>query len=320
VAGYAVRRVTALAGGVGAARLLRGVARLVPARNFAIVVNTADDEEFYGLHVSPDLDTMVYNLAGIAPRERGWGIAGDSLRTLGALRRFYRSAWFGLGDLDLATHIHRTHALTSGRALHQVTAQIATAFGVNAQVLPMSNDTVRTIVHTRGGRRLTFQEYFVRRHARDPVARFSYRGLARARPAPGVIQAIRCADALLLPPSNPFTSIRPILGVAGVSRALRDRRAPLVAVSPVAGGRAVPGPLGRMLRAAGHPISPLGIAEVYHGLLDGMVIDSADAKTRRDLERRGLAVAIADIYMDTVPKSIAVARASLALLGELRRR
>ena len=316
----AVRRVTALAGGVGAARLLRGVAQLVAARDLAVVVNTADDEEFYGLHVSPDLDTTIYNLAGVAPPERGWGIAGDSSRTLGALRRFYSSVWFGLGDLDLATHIHRTHALARGRALHQVTAQIAAAFGVKTRVLPMSNDAVRTIVHTRRGRRLAFQEYFVRRGARDPVARFSYRGLARARPAPGVIQAIRRADALLLPPSNPFTSIRPILGVAGVSRALRHRRAPLVAVSPVAGGRAVRGPLGGMLRAAGHPVSPIGIAEVYHGLLDGMVIDSADAKVRHDLERRGLAVATADIYMDTVAKSIAVARASLALLRELRGR
>jgi LPPG:FO 2-phospho-L-lactate transferase len=283
-------------------------------------VNTADDEQFYGLHVSPDLDTMVYNLAGMAPRERGWGIAGDSSRTLGALRRFYRSSWFGLGDLDLATHIRRSHALASGRPLHRVTAEIANAFGVKARLLPMSNHPVRTIVHTRNGRKLAFQEYFVRRRARDPVARFSYRGLAHARPAPGVLEAIRGADALLLPPSNPFTSIRPILGVAGVSRALRDRRVPLVAVSPVVGGRAVRGPLGRMLRAAGHPVSALGIAEVYDGLLDGMVIDSTDARERRQLESRGLAVATADIYMDTVVKSIAVARTALVLLRELRER
>jgi LPPG:FO 2-phospho-L-lactate transferase len=320
VAGSAVERVTALAGGVGAARLLRGVARLVPGRDLAIVVNTADDEEFYGLHVSPDLDTMVYNLAGMAPRERGWGIAGDSSRTLGALRRFYRSSWFGLGDLDLATHIRRSDALASGRPLHRVTAEIADAFAVKVRVLPMSNDTVRTIVHTRGGQKLAFQEYFVRRRARDPVARFSYRGLTHARPAPGVLEAIRRADALLLPPSNPFTSIRPILGVKGVSRALTGRRVPLVAVSPVAGGRAVRGPLGRMLRAAGHPITPLGIAEVYHGLLDGMVIDSTDARARRELESRGLAVATADIYMDTMAKSVAVAQTALALLRELRGR
>ena len=315
-----MRRITALAGGVGAARFLRGVARIVRARDLAIVVNTADDEEFYGLHVSPDLDTAVYNLAGVAPQDRGWGIARDSARALGALQRFYRSSWFALGDLDLATHIYRTHALGSGRTLGQVTAEIARAFGVKNRVLPMSNEPVRTIVHTRAGRALTFQEYFVRRHARDKVNHLSYRGLGRARPAPGVLEAIRRADALLLPPSNPFTSIRPILGVAGVARALRGRRAPLVAVSPVAGGQAVRGPLSGMLRAAGYPVSPLGIAEVYRGLLDGMVIDSADAALRPALERRGLAVATADIYMDTMAKSVAVARAALALLRELRGR
>ena len=320
MARLSVRRITALAGGVGAARLLRGVNRLVRPRDLAVVVNTADDERFYGLHVSPDLDTAVYNLAGMAPRGRGWGLAGDSSRVLGALRRFYRTSWFGLGDLDLATHIYRTHALASGRTLAQVTGEIATRFGVKSRVLPMSNETVRTIVHTRAGRTLTFQEYFVRRGARDPVARLSYRGLKRARPAPGVLEAIRRADALLLPPSNPFTSIRPILGVAGVTQALQDRRAPLVAVSPVAGGRAVRGPLGGMLRAAGYPVSPLGIADVYRGLLDGMVIDSADAMARPELERRGLAVATADIYMDSIAKSVAVARTVLALLRELRRR
>jgi LPPG:FO 2-phospho-L-lactate transferase len=298
--------------------LLRGVKELVRPRDFAIVVNTADDETFYGLHVSPDLDTTVYNLAGVAPRDRGWGIAGDSARALGALRRFYRSGWFELGDLDLATHIYRTHALASGHPLHEVTAQIAAAFGVKCRVLPMSNDAVRTIVHTRGGRSLAFQEYFVRRRARDPVARLSYLGLRRARPSPGVLDVIRRADGLLLPPSNPFTSIRPILGVAGVSRALGERRVPFVAVSPVARGRAVRGPLDRMLRAAGHPVSPLGIAEVYDGLLDGMVIDSADARTRRELERRGLAVATVDIYMDTMAKSVRVAQTALALLRELR--
>ncbi len=320
MASSSVRRITALAGGVGAARLLRGVTQLVRPRNLAIVVNTADDEEFYGLHVSPDLDTTVYTLAGVAPPGRGWGIAGDSAHVLGALRRFYRTSWFALGDLDLATHIYRTHALASGRTLGQVTAEIAVAFGVKSRILPMSNETVRTFVRTRSGRTLTFQDYFVRRRARDRVARFSYRGLERARPAPGVLEAIRRADALLLPPSNPFTSIRPILGLPGVGQALADRQAPLVAVSPVAGGRAVRGPLGGMLRAAGFPVSPLGIAEVYRGLLDGMVIDSADASARPELERRGLAVATADIYMDTIRKSLAVARTALALQRELRGR
>ena len=313
-------RVTALAGGVGAARLLRGVARIIPAHRLSVIVNTADDEEFYGLHVSPDLDTTVYNLAGAAPRDRGWGIARDSQRVLSALQRFYRHGWFALGDRDLATHIYRTHALASGRGLHEVTAAIARAFGLRAHVLPMSDDPVRTFVHTREGRRLPFQEYFVRRRARDPVARLSYRGLRAARPAPGVLEAIHRADLLLLPPSNPFTSIRPILGVAGVERAVRERQAPLIAVSPVAAGRAVRGPLGGMLRAAGHSVSPISLADVYRGLLDGMVIDSADIALRAELERKGIAVVAADIRMDTMARSIAVARAALELARSLRKR
>jgi LPPG:FO 2-phospho-L-lactate transferase len=315
-----VPRITALAGGVGAARLLRGLVRLVPPRDVCVIVNTADDERFYGLHVSPDLDTTVYNLAGVAPRDRGWGIAGDSRRALSALRRFYPDTWFGLGDLDLATHIHRTQLLASGVKLHEVTRRIADAFGVRARVLPMSNDPVRTIVHTRAGRRLSFQEYFVRRGARDTVARLSYRGLQQARPAPGVIDAIRRAEVLILPPSNPFTSIRPILGVSGVERALGARRASLVAVSPVAAGRAIRGPLGAMLRAARLPVSPVGVARVYPGLVDGMVIDTEDARAAVDLERLGVAVATADIRMDTMARSVAVARAALRLAAELQAR
>jgi len=315
-----VPRVTALAGGVGAARLLRGLYRLVAPRDLSVIVNTADDDRFHGLHVSPDLDTTVYNLADVAPRARGWGIAGDSRRVLSALRRFYPDTWFGLGDLDLATHVYRTHRLASGAVLHEVTRAITEAFGVRARVLPMSNDTVRTIVHTRTGRRLPFQEYFVRRGARDPVARLSYRGIAGARPAPGVLFAIRRAELLILPPSNPFTSIRPILGLRGVTRALRDRRGPLVAVSPVAGGEAIRGPLGAMLRAARLPVSPVGVARVYRGLVDGMIIDTRDARFASDLERLGIAAATADIRMHTMARSIAVARATLRLAARLRAR
>ena len=313
-------RVAALAGGVGAARLLRGIVQIVPPRNLSVIVNTADDEEFYGLHVSPDLDTTIYNLAGVAPRSRGWGIAGDSRRTLSALQRFYPEGWFELGDLDLATHIYRTQALASGARLHQVTAHIARAFGIKSRVLPMTDASVRTFVHTRAGTRLAFQDYFVRRGARDAVARLSYRGLRSARPAPGVLGAIRGAELLVLPPSNPFTSIRPILGVAGVERALRARRGPLVAVSPVAAGRAIRGPLGGMMRAARLPVSPLGIARAYRGLVDGMVIDSQDIRAAADLERLGIAVATADIQMDTMAKSIAVARTAVGLAQTLRRR
>jgi LPPG:FO 2-phospho-L-lactate transferase len=313
-------RITALAGGVGAARLLRGLVRVVAPEDLTVVVNTGDDEDFYGLHVSPDLDTIVYNLAGVAPLERGWGLDGDTGRALEALRRFYGDAYFSLGDADLATNLFRTDALRRGRRLHEVTAEVASAFGVRSRVLPMTNDRVRTLVRTGSGELLPFQVYFVKRRARDAVAEVIVRGLDEARPAPGVLAAIRAADLLVLPPSNPFTSLLPIVGVPGVSRALHSTRAPVVAVSPVAGGRAVRGPLGGMLRAAGHPVSPLGIAEVYSGLVDGLVIDEADRRLAPALERSGVAVAVTDIRMDSIARSTDVARVALALAARLPRR
>jgi len=312
--------VTALAGGVGAARLLRGIARVLPARNLSVIVNTGDDEDFYGLSVSPDVDTLIYTLAGVSPVGRGWGIAGDTTHVLEALRRFYPDGWFQLGDRDFATHVRRTELLREGRGLHEVTAELARRHGVTATILPMSNDPVRTIVETTGGARLSFQEYFVKRRARDTVRRLHYRGQREALPAPGVLDAIRGADLLVLPPSNPFTSILPILGLRGVGREIRSRRAPLVAVSPVAGGRAVRGPLGGMLRGRGLPVSPLGVASVYRGLVDGMLIDTADARLAPRLERQGITVAVTDVRMDTIPRSVAVARAVLALGAEIRRK
>ncbi len=311
---------TALAGGVGAARLIRGLVRLLPQKNLTFVVNTGDDEEFYGLHVSPDVDTLIYTLGGVAPPGRGWGIAGDSSHVLAALRRFYPEGWFQLGDADFATHVRRTDLLHRGRPLHEVTAELARRHGVESTILPMSNDRVRTIVETTSGLSLPFQEYFVRRRARDSVRRLQYRGQREATPAPGVLDAIRKADLLVLPPSNPFTSILTILGLRGVGRELRLRRVPLVAVSPVAGGRAVRGPLGGMLRGRGLPVSPLGIASVYRGLVDGMVIDTADARLVRRLERQGIAVAVTDVRMDTTARSVAVARTVLALGAEIRRK
>lgn len=313
-------RVTALAGGVGAARLLRGVTRLVGPERLTVIVNTGDDEDFFGLHVSPDLDTAVYNLAGVAPVGRGWGIAGDSQHALAALGRFYGKPWFRLGDTDFATNLYRTESLRAGVPLHRVTAAIARAFGVASRVLPMSNDRVRTFVRTRDGRELPFQVWFVRRRARDRVTSLVYRGLGAARAAPGVVAALRAADVLLLPPSNPFTSILPILGVAGVRSALDHRRAPLVGVSPVAGGRAVRGPLGGMLRAGRYPVSPLGIVEAYRGLLDGIVIDRADRALAADLERRGVAVAVTNVHMGSLARSRSVARVALDLARSLRRR
>jgi LPPG:FO 2-phospho-L-lactate transferase len=292
---------------------------LVPAERLTVIVNVADDDLFFGLHVSPDVDTTIYNLSGAAPAKRGWGIAGDSSRVLGALERFYDRSWFRIGDRDLATHIFRTDGLRAGVSLHEITGRIAAAYGVRSRILPVSDDAIRTAVRTRSGRWLSFQSYFVERHARDRITAVAYRGLRRARPAPGVLAAIRDADVLLLPPSNPFTSIVPILDVRGVRAAIRKRRVPLVAVSPVAGGRAVRGPLGRMLRAHRMPVSPLAIADLYDGLVDALVIDSADRALKPRLERRGLRVAVMNIHMHTRERSRAVARAALRIAAELER-
>jgi LPPG:FO 2-phospho-L-lactate transferase len=305
------QKVAVLAGGVGAARLVRGLVPEVRAEDVTVIVNTADDETFYGLEISPDLDTIVYTLGGVAPPRRGWGLAGDTTHALEAARRFWPDSWFRLGDGDLATHLYRTARRRDGTPLSTVTAEIARAFGVRSRVLPMTDAPVRTRITTRRGRDLAFQEWFVRRRARDAVARIRYRGLVRARPAPGVVEALRAADIVVLPPSNPFTSLLPILGVRGVRSALAGARARRVAVSPVAGGQAIRGPLGRMLAAKGLPVSPLSLARLYRGLVDGWVVDESDRAEIPALERLGIAVVAADVSMPTIARSRAVARLTL---------
>jgi LPPG:FO 2-phospho-L-lactate transferase len=312
-------RVTVLAGGVGAARFLRGVAPLLRPRDLTVVVNTGDDDSFYGLEVSPDIDTILYTLAGLSDPIRGWGLSGDSFRSLEALRRFFPETWFQLGDQDLATHLHRTARLRRGDRLSAITAAQAAAFGVRANVLPMSDDPVRTIVETSGGRR-SFQEYLVRDRARESVRSLSYSKARAAKPAPGVRAAIEDADAILIAPSNPLVSIAPILAVPGIRQSLRRTGARVVAVSPLIGGRPVKGPADRMMRALGMSPTPLAIAEYYADFLDGMVIDSVDREHARRLEARGVAVACLDTLMSSPVRAIAVARAALELARPRERR
>lgn len=271
----ATARVTLLAGGVGAARLARGLARVVPAERLSIVVNTGDDDEFYGLYVSPDVDTILYTLAGLAPLERGWGIEGDTWTVRGELDRLAGPGWFALGDRDLATHIRRTERLREGATLSQVTAELAAARGVRVRVLPMSDDPVRTVIRT-AKERLAFQDYLVRRRARPRVTGVLFRGAAKAAPAPGVLAAIERADLVVLAPSNPFVSLGPILAVPGVRRALRCARDRVVAVSPLIGGRAVKGPLAGMLRSLGHPGGVAAVAELYRSIASTLVVAPGD--------------------------------------------
>lgn len=312
-----VGRVTLLAGGVGAARLLRGLAALLRPSDLTVIVNTADDDEFHGLYVSPDVDTILYTLAGLSDPGRGWGLLGDTFHAVDALARYRDDTWFRLGDRDLATHLFRTEELRQGRTLTEVTIAQAKGLGVKVGVLPMSDGTVRTIIDTAQGR-LSFQEYLVRERAKPTVRSIRYEGIRSAKPAPGVIAAIETADIVVIAPSNPFVSIGPILGLSGVRAAVRRTSAPVVAVSPLIGGRPVKGPADRMMRALGMKPSPLPLAELYKDLLDGLVIDTADKSFVPGLEKRGLMVATTNTLMKTPARSTAVAREVLELAASVR--
>jgi LPPG:FO 2-phospho-L-lactate transferase len=302
-----------LAGGVGAAKFLRGLIRTADPATLTVVVNTGDDERFYGLAVSPDLDTTTYTLAGVANPRTGWGRRGDTFTCLAALERFTGPAWFQLGDRDLATHIHRSARLAAGATLARVTDEIRKAFGVRARILPMSNDRVRTVIDTARGA-LPFQRYLVAERARPRPRGVRYLGAARARAAPGVLRALRDADAVIVAPSNPFLSIGPILAVPGIRAALTRRRGPVIAVSPLVGGRAVSGPLVRLLRAAELPATSLGIARCYRPFLDALVIDRRDRADATALRAAGCRPIVAGTLFDTAARA---ARAARQLLRSL---
>jgi LPPG:FO 2-phospho-L-lactate transferase len=299
-------RVTALAGGTGAAKLLRGLAACLAARDLTVVGNTGDDTEVWGLHVSPDLDTVTYALAGVLDVARGWGRADETFRCLEAMAVLGAPSWFGLGDRDLATHLSRTAALRVGEPLSAVTARLAAQLGVAARILPMSDDPVRTTVQTTEGR-LTFQEYFVRDKAAGDVVAVEYAGAPAARPAPGVLAAIAEADLLVVCPSNPVTSVGPILAVPGIAAALASARR-VVGVSPIVGGAPVSGPAGRLMRARGLEVSPLGVATAYTPWLRTLLIDPRDRDAGPGLERAGVRAVVADIMMTDRAREVALAR------------
>ncbi|HVM56755.1 MAG TPA: 2-phospho-L-lactate transferase [Gaiellaceae bacterium] len=268
--------VVVLSGGVGGARFVRGLVGAVDPAGVTVVGNVGDDVEVLGLHVSPDLDSVLYALAGLNDDERGWGRAGESWQALDVVRALGGEAWFALGDRDLGLHLVRTAALRSGEPLSAVTARIGVALGVEARLLPATDDRLRTWIDTPAGS-FPFQEWFVARGHRDEVDGVRFEGVAAAAPAPGVLEAIDAADALLLAPSNPYVSVAPILAVAAVREALRRRRVPCVAVSPLIGGRAVKGPADRMLARLAGGTSPRHVARCYKGLIDAIVVDEADA-------------------------------------------
>jgi len=302
---------------VGGARFLRGLSRRTDPADVTVIGNTGDDEEFFGLHVSPDLDTILYTLAARSDPAQGWGIAGDTFAALDALTGLGEPTWFRLGDRDLATHLFRTARLGAGWPLSRVTAALCDAHGVRTRLLPMTDDRVRTFVHTDAGR-LAFQDYLVRRRARGRVRRIELAGARRARPAPGVLAALRASRAIVIAPSNPLVSVEPILAVRGVRAVLRRRRARVVAVTPLVAGRPLKGPLHRMLRGLGLEVSPRGVARRYAGVAGTFVLDERDRSWRPAIEALGMRVVVTDTVMRTRAHAARLAAAALAAVEPAR--
>jgi LPPG:FO 2-phospho-L-lactate transferase len=288
--------IVALAGGVGGAKMAQGLQAALPPGDLTVVVNTADDFELYGLSISPDLDTVMYTLGGIADPVNGWGVAGDTRKTLDAIARYGEEPWFLLGDQDFATHILRTERLRAGMPLSAVTRQFSEALGIQSLVVPMSDDRVATLVETPAGT-LEFQDYFVGRRQSDDVLGVTFAGIERARAHPDALAAIREADAVVIAPSNPIVSIAPILATPGLREALADTAAPIVAVSPIVGGHALKGPAAQMLATLGHEVSALGVARLYADVVDGLVIDEVDRELGHSIELLGPRVMVTATVM-----------------------
>ncbi len=286
-----------LAGGVGAARLLRGLVRAVPAQEITAIVNTADDVVLHGLHVSPDLDTVTYHLAGIDNAETGWGLAGETWQALTMVRHYGGLDWFNLGDRDLGTHLFRTQRLLEGATLSEVTAEIAAAWGIELRLLPVTDDRIETRVTTVDEGEIGFQEYFVRRRHQVAVTEVRFAGAEACAPAPGVLDAIGSADALIVAPSNPVVSIGPLLAVPGVREALAARRDRAVAISPIIAGKALKGPADRLMVELGHDASVVGVAGLYRDLVGTLVVDRADAEHAPAIEELGMRCLVTDTVM-----------------------
>jgi LPPG:FO 2-phospho-L-lactate transferase len=299
--------VLVLAGGVGAAKLLRGLVRVVSSEDLVIVGNVGDDFEFHGLHVSPDLDIVMYTLAGIVDGTKGWGVMDDTFSCLGMLERLGFETWFKLGDKDVAVQIVKADLLKSGVSLSEAVAELCRLLGVKARLMPMSNDTVRTIVMS-GCVRLGFQEYFVKRRAMDEVTSVLFDGCGVAKPAPGVLEAIKNAERVVVCPSNPVLSINPILSIPGIRDALKTTKGYVVAVSPIVGGKAIKGPADRIMSSLGLEASAYGVAKLYEDFLDHLIIDNADANPKtRIAEELGIKASVADTMMKDIESAVSLA-------------
>ena len=304
--------VAVLAGGVGAARLLGGLVQVVDPVGITAVVNTGDDVELHGLHVSPDLDTITYTLAGAVDPETGWGLVGETWRTMEALGRYGGVTWFNLGDQDLGTHLYRTHRLREGATLTEVTAEITAAWDLGLTLVPMSDDPVRTMITVVDEGEIGFQDYFVRRRHSVEATAIRFAGADAARPSPAALVALTGADRVVIAPSNPLVSIAPILAVPGLRDAVEARRADAVAVTPIIAGATVKGPADRLLAELGHDASVVGVARLYAPLAARLVIDDADADLADAVAAEGIEPVVAPTLMTGPPEAAALARVALA--------
>ena len=302
--------ITALAGGVGAARFLTGLVELVNEKDLSVIVNTGDDIELFGLHISPDVDIVTYTLAGIVDEEKGWGVRGDTFHCLEALRKFNGETWFNLGDRDLATHIFRTNLLKNGAKLSEVTAQVSRLLGLKTTILPMTDDKFETRVLIKEGS-VHFEEYFVKRSCKDEVLGVEFLGADKAKPAMGVLEAIREAERVIVCPSNPIVSIGTILAVNGVRDALRRAEAKKVAVSPLIAGAPVKGPADKLLRGLGFEVSAYSVAKLYSDFLDTFILDEADSAEKDRIEELGVEVTVTNTLMKSLEDKVALARTVL---------
>lgn len=307
--------ILALAGGVGGAKLAQGLASALPGDNLTVVVNTGDDFEHLGLFISPDVDTVLYTLAGLNDPERGWGLAGETWNFMDAMERVGGATWFRLGDRDLATHVERTRRLKT-ETLSAVTEDFRKRFGIGCRILPMSDDPVRTMVITDQGR-MPFQDYFVRLQCKPVVSGFEFEGIATARPNPGLVAALQADDleAIIICPSNPFVSVSPILQLPGIPELLAKRKAPVVAVSPIIGGAAVKGPAAKMLQELGLGVTQDAITSFYGGVLDGFIVDERDADAAARIRKPK--VKVVPTLMRTLEDKVALAHHAVNFAREL---
>ncbi|MGH9728271.1 MAG: 2-phospho-L-lactate transferase [Candidatus Acidiferrales bacterium] len=307
-------KIVALAGGIGASKLLLGLSRVMDQRELTIIVNTGDDIVLHGLSISPDLDIVTYTLAGVVNPDTGWGFSGETFHALHQLSQYGRPTWFNLGDRDLATHIHRTAMIRSGASLSEAAESICQALGVRSTILPMSDQPVRTMIDTPDGR-LNFQEYLVQRRAEPAVLGISFEGVEQARPAPRVLEALEHASAIVICPSNPLISIGPILAVPGVRDALRKRRKSVLAISPIVGGKSLKGPSDRMLAQLGFDVSATSVARMYRDICATFVIDPADAREKAAIESLDMQVVIRKTVMSAVEDKEQLARDVMELFS-----